>query len=851
MPIFTAIAAAIGLTGFFASAFVVGAEFIASIGISYLASALAGKPAATDSSANMGMQGAIQAAGNVPRSFPLGACATAGSLVYANTWGNATVFDPSGNAEQAPNAYLTQVIALSDLPGCELTGIWVNGQKVNMYNTDDHVTGWGRPVAEYDKNGSHLWVRFYDGTQTTPDPFLVGAVSSADRPYQSTRVGTGIAYAIVTALTEDTLFTGFPSFLFEVSGTKLYDPTKDDTNGGTGAMRYSDPTTWGGDGDDLPGVQLYNLLRGFRYDNIWLCGLQNMTQARLPAVNWNTQIAKCRDQIQGVSGLEPTYRAGGQMSVDAQPATAVQSLLSACSGRLSEVGGFYKVQIGAPDSPAFAFTDDDILSTETQSFTPFLGLADSVNGITATYPDPTQSWQMTPAPPLYDTDFETEDGNRRLLANPTLDFVPYPAQVQRLMKSALLDARRERQHTITLPPAFWISEPGDFCTWTSNRNGYDAKQFRIDGTIDKANLDITFSLTEVDPTDYAWNHDTDFKQPTQGATTFPRPAPQGIVDWNVTATVVNDGTGVPRRPAIALSWDGTIAAVIGVQYEVRLTADQSSVARGRTDQVAAATLLITQSLLPATAYQVRGQYIPSAPRDMLWSDWIDVTTLDIRLTALDFADEIIAQINNIEQFDAAGIQQAINTIASLAANAMTTAWLDKKEIRSQLDATAGNAKAEILELQTVQVNDQVAFAEFQTTVSATFGSTFSSVNTVSDAVAQIDGYAASSFGLTLDTNGFVIGYQLVNGGPGADEFVITADKFQIAAPGVMGGDPTPIFTVANVDGVPKTSLRGDLFADGTVTLNALDVGTLSALVVQSFDGKMVLDFTNKRFTISD
>ncbi|MGY3494887.1 hypothetical protein [Bradyrhizobium sp. USDA 4502] len=40
----------------------------------------------------------------------------------------------------------------------------------------------------------------------------------------------------------------------------------------------------------------------------------------------------------------------------------------------------------------------NILSSEPQTFRPFFALADSVNGVQARYPDPTQGWQYTTAP---------------------------------------------------------------------------------------------------------------------------------------------------------------------------------------------------------------------------------------------------------------------------------------------------------------------------------------------------------------------------------------------------------------------------------------------------------------------
>ena len=83
-----------------------GLGIATTIGVSYVMKALAGnEPAAkTD---HFGTQGNLQAAGDIPRSFGLGKHATAGSLVYANYW---------GFSGETPNAYLTQVIAVSDLP---------------------------------------------------------------------------------------------------------------------------------------------------------------------------------------------------------------------------------------------------------------------------------------------------------------------------------------------------------------------------------------------------------------------------------------------------------------------------------------------------------------------------------------------------------------------------------------------------------------------------------------------------------------------------------------------------------------------------------------------------------------
>ncbi|MCP8894306.1 hypothetical protein KYK29_05140 [Shinella daejeonensis] len=630
MAIFSGLSAIVGglLGGTFLSG-IGGAilKIAVGIGINLLAAAISGQDAPKPQ--EFGIQGSIRAGGDIPRSFPLGWTATAGSLVYANEW---------GTEGGTPNAYFTQVISISDLPINGLVAVWVNGVKVTLDGTADPEKG--SPVLEYRVNGKdHLWVKFHDGTQTVADSFLTDRVSTTERPYGEDRIGYGVAYAICTARINDQLFTGFPEYRFEVNGAKLYDPSKDSTKpGGSGSQREGNPSTWGGDGDHLPAVQIYNLLRGIRYDGEWFYGLQGMSAARLPASNWVSRIKYCRAVVNG----SPRYRSGGEIPVSARMADTVPNLLTACQGRLSEAGGTYTLLLGASDASVATITDGDILSTEEQSFSPFFGLAETINGISATYPSPAEGWNKKTAPPRYNAQFETEDGNRRLMADVSLDFVPYKVQVQRLTKSALAEARRARRHTFTLPPAFWPLEPGDFVTLTSARNGYSNKKFRVDGVVDKENLDVIVDITEVDPSDYDWNQSTDYRDEPDGRLIKNPPKPQTIADWFASAAAIDDSSGAGRRPAIRLSWDGDVDDVVAVQFQVRHQG--IIIYRGRSDDVPAGSILISQGLLPDDDYQVRGRYIPASPRETTWGGWLPVHTLDLRLGTNDILDEAITEL---------------------------------------------------------------------------------------------------------------------------------------------------------------------------------------------------------------
>lgn len=710
MAFFSSIGAAIfGAGTFLAAAATAVLKLAVGVGLNLLAQSLAGKPKGPEFSIN----GSLQGGGDLPRSVIMGKYSTAGSLVWANTWGN------EGDSK---NVNLTQVIAVSDTPVKGLTGMWVNGEKVTIdWSNPDPVNGDCR-VIEYEKDGSdNLWVKFHDGTQSTTDAFLVGPCSNQNRQWSGNRVGHGVAYVIVTAKVNNQMFSGMPSFKFEVDGMRLYDVSRDSSRGGVGNQRITDPSTWGGDGDYLPAVQLYNILMGIRYNGRWLYGFQGMSQNRLPDANWITQINKCRQQVSSTSGTETQYRSAVELPVDVSMSGAFEALLTACQGRISDVGGSLYLYCGEPESPEIAFTDGDIISTVGQSFTPFFGLADTVNGMSAKYPSPADGWSIKTAPPLYRTDLEVKAGGRRMMADVELTAVPYPEQVQRLMRSSLLEAQRARRHTITLPPKFWpYAVAGATVSWTSERNGYVNKLFRIDGVVDGANLDVMIDITEVDPSDYDWDSETDYTPPVDGQLGPMRPAPQPIVGFGAIADVAKDSNGNNRRCAIRLFWDGSLNAIDFVDYEVRLAADLSLVDYGRAVDFDNGSILIAPgTLLPNESYQVRGIYgTYDGNATFVWSAWIPVTTLDIRLGPLDIYPIDVEDLNKDLyelmkwQFDALRYtQEELDRQGKIMSDGMSGNFVDRQQIRRELSSTAGSITADYKEAIIVATGPNSALAQ--------------------------------------------------------------------------------------------------------------------------------------------
>lgn len=745
MALFTAVAAGIASVGAWVGTLSATSLFAlqtaAGLGLNLIAQAVAGKPKPQTSVINTNMQGG----GDVPRSFILGRYMTPGSLVYANTW---------GKEKDVDNAYLTQVIALSDIPIKGLVELWVNGEKVEI-NWNDTSYAQGFPIPAYSKDGgtdNQLWIRFYDGNQTAPDPWLSTVPVKSGRSWDGNRLGDGVAYAIVTAQINGNLFSGIPAYKFVIDGIRLYNPAEDSTvEGGNGPQRWADRSTWGGEGDRNPIVQAYNLALGLTYKGTWVYGFQGMTASRLPAAPIVKQIKKC-DVIENG---KPIYRSSGEVSVDTPFSDVLDAIMTTCQGRIAEVGGVYTMFAGEPDNPVIHFTDGEILTTEGQSFTPFFGLADTITGIAATYPSPAEGWAVRSAPSIFRSDLEAMAGNRRMMADVMLAYVTDDEQVQRLMKSALLEGQRARRHTITMPPSFWAyATPGAIFSWTSERNGYVNKLFRVDGVIDKANLDVMIDMTEVDPSDYDWNSSTDYTPVADGALGPIRPSPQPIIDWFAAPSSIDDNSGKPRRPAILLSWDPDVTDVIGVEFEVRLAVTLETVYQGRTDQPQIGFINISQGLLPNVQYGVRGRYIPGSDRPVLWSNWLPVTTLDIRLGSDDLypidIDDLNLGIDEMWEWQNNAIRKAQDEqerIGEIVADINSGAFSDRQIMRRELTSTTANITASYKEEILVATGPGSAIAARIEEVRVELeGSISSAVDTISSEITDLDGR------VTINTN---------------------------------------------------------------------------------------------------
>lgn len=840
------------------------------IGMSLLQAAMT----ETDEPEQPGLRTTIDVGGVKSMSFIVGTYATAGHLIYANTW---------GQVRTTSNAGLAQVIGISDIPVTSISNeVWMRGRKIvrdpGLGEQSDSHAWFGEdsfPFPEFTV-GEHpgiywLFAKYRPAGAEQADGRLRQVFSGdPERPWTDDMIGRGVAHVILSSEYNRDLFRDIPKAVWQVEGIALYDPRQDDTVGGSGPQRWGDPATYRF--SDNNAVIIYNILRGIYYEGVLVFG-GGIPASRLPLSNWFAAMNECDRLIDG----ERQFRGGYEIKpAEHSPLNVIDKLLAGCNGRMAEIGGVYKIRVGAPALPSYFFTDEAVVITENQSFDPFPGLEQTYNGVSATYPEPEAAWEMKDAPLRIDQDFVNADDGRELIAPVQFDTVPFAIQVQRLQSALMRDNRRFRRHRHTLPPEAFLLEPLDTVSWTSAHNGYVGKLFELTSMDDLENSNQAVSLKEVDPGDWGWNRPTDELPYTVGPMGPIEPQPQPIYDWSADPDVVPDNAGTARRPAILLGWYGQVQDVQGVEFEVRLALSGEVVYRGRTDQVAAGQLLISQGLLPAVDYQVRGRYLPFSSRPTLWSGWLAVRTRDIRFDV--YADVDLGGINRFVNESSEWMryntrEELERAIANATADIgdFDTQYSNIQRLRRDLTVTYQNAKASWEEEIEVATGPDSALARRQETleaalagyldadaVASAFSAAYAIIDTNSDAIeintADLTQVKAALNGY-LDADALADAVSLLNAGIVANADGITANSNAItqvnAAVGEVSASGT--FRVQAYASPGDAWVRGGLqfsadngvsFEEANIFLDARTAGTPRSRIMLDAEQVVIGDLSS-------
>jgi hypothetical protein len=217
----------------------------------------------------------------------------------------------------------------------------------------------------------------------------------------------------------------------------------------------------------------------------------------------------------------------------------------------------------------------------------------------------------------------------------------------------------------------------------------------------------------------------------------------------------------------------------------------------------------------------------------------------------DILGNTLSGVPTLDQFTAFFGEIARGNLAGAAAasNAKVIAGIEELKVTyaGLSDAIAGTHQiiaaaasdgtaAAIDEEKLARITAEDALAADIQTLSATIGGGFSTVNTVTAAYANINGTLAATYGVTLDVNGYVSGFQAINGGSAGSTFDVRADAFNLVMPNFSA---TPVLRVSNVNGTPTLAFDGRIIADGTLLNNSVADENITAIRGTNFSGAQV------------
>lgn len=667
-----------------------------------------------------GVQFERQYGENVPRQVACGRIGIAGHDCYVNTYGNA-------------NNVLQQVYAFSDFPCDGLAKVWADGKELNIV---DFGAGYYKVVGgDYDEIVAFQW---YDGTQTAASGPLVANSNPSGR-WTSDHVGTGICYLIVFLTYQKDRLNQPPEFFFELRGARLYDPRKDSTAGGVGAHRWGNYSTY--EFTENPVVMEYNYRRGFAVNGDLFLGM-GMPASDLPVDRYAIAANICDE----TTSDGPRYRCSVIFNADVEHGDNIDAVMQACGGIVVDgVDGSWPL-IGTDQPIVETITDDDLISTEPVRYQRYRSMADLVNSVQGTYPEPANTW----SPVGYDAQ---SSASQVALDRRTRDFkldfqtVPYKPQANQLAAIYYKENRFEGTAEIVVRPRFQTVRAGDWIRWNSELYGdrtWMVSSRAIKALSSDGPRNVVLSLVERGGSIY---DPVGVLPPT-----VPFPPGQPIYvnvlpDFAIIPTIAVGADG-RSYPAFRLSWSASVdPTVTSVEFQWRIKTEPTNIFR-RTVPADALIAFIQEGILSLTEYEFRYQLLVDGRVPPPASAWVSRTSLDgghadlaveldrLGQSALDRFEELQAEMDDFFRPRLVELTEAFSLQGALG-----------ETRRQELLASIGQSFAEIVQEARVRASEDAALAQFYTSLSAQVGNNLARLITEETARATGDSALANSLGI--------------------------------------------------------------------------------------------------------
>ncbi len=369
----------------------------------------------------------------------------------------------------------------------------------------------------------------------------------------------GRAYAWIRLRWDPEMFAGgIPAISFDLRGKKLWDP-----------RIGSDP--------DL------NVIGGIRSHNPALIALDYLvngaTTAQRDTGAYGLGVAVA-DLDQGVGGsiqaaadlcdedvdlrfggTEKRYTAHGAMSVQKTPKANLKNILSSMRGKITYVGGKWKIYAAGFITPfSTSFDEDSFLSTP--AVQSLVSRRENFNAVKGVFISPWTDFLVGEYPQVLDATAQSEDGGVRVYSEVNLPMVISPSQAQRLAKIHLQSIRQNITVSLLGNLSLFQIEPVETLQLTIPNLSWTDKIFEVvSGSLTLGNsgqLGYSVNLRETASTVYNWDEATeedigiDKRYGAFFKTSILRVGTQSP-DSNVSSIVLTSGTA-----ELFLRLDGTV-----------------------------------------------------------------------------------------------------------------------------------------------------------------------------------------------------------------------------------------------------------------------------------------------------
>jgi hypothetical protein len=710
----------------------VALQLAAGVALSALSSAL--RPAQTNKPTTVttrhGFTFELQVGENVPYSAVFGLGRASHALHYVNEYGEG-------------DAYRLQIvhrIGIGEHDGLEQ--FLVDDKPVTLSGSNANVRGFS--VDEFDKDGDHhLWVKVYTGAAgQAADPELDARSNPAGRWTSDSKM-TGWAYLIITLRYHPDLFgSTLPTFGSVWRGLKLPDFRDEDAI-------FGDPSTYAFTKN--PAVLKWNYRRGIYVNGVKVLGMGFPAYANDLA--YYTNAANVCDELVEYPDTDEEmerYEFGREISDAEEHLSVLAEFDAAMSGTSFKRGGADAPLPGQQLISLGTLTDADLL----RGLPARIDLKGSVSQKKTEwhgqYVSADKGYALVPYASRINEPLEATLGGRRSV---TLD-QPYERREERAQARAEIELRRQvfaGTRVETFAPKAFKYEPGDLITRTSEWGSVLMVVESADPLKDRTGVTLTLRQ---------WSNAI---VPASGEEFITLPADAAAVGDPAVRTIVVTGANVvpysrtvsgTTLPYGRATWDQITDRNVD-QVMIRYWPAAGTESADGESAFADAPLQSAKVFGPLSPNTPFTGYLIPIRKDGRTCVPVNFSFTSDNLVAGAVADETITleslgiDLTAWQQRAANSIREVKDTLArvdQLMADTLARGILDRKQLREDLAATAGNVTASYSRAVDLLVNETTIIARRTERLEATFDNV--ATITITDDIYAIINHPSSGLSAT-------------------------------------------------------------------------------------------------------